>query len=230
MANWLELDRKSFLDEWYSKEYTSSTYKGTAGQVQEWMHKSLERGYSESTNFPVCLELGANIGEHFPFIKHSFSTFILSDISARVGDAVQLDAGVVRLQASAERIPLDDASCDRVLHACLLHHVAEPERVLGEVRRVLKPGGTADLFLPCDPGMLFRLSRWIGPARSSRKQGLGDIKRLVDARDHRNHVGSLQCLIAHNFRDDRIERRSFPLRGLTWNSALWFTYRIIKLG
>ena len=229
MASWLELDRRAFLDQWYSTQYAPSTYTGAAGQVQRWMHTSLERGYSDTTSFPVCLELGANIGEHFKFIKHSYSTYILSDISERVGDAIHSDAGVVRIQASAENIPLNDDSCDRVLHACLLHHVAEPESVLGEVRRVLKPGGIADLFLPCDPGMLFRLSRWIGPARSSRKQGLGDIKRLVDARDHRNHVGSLQRLIAHHFRGDRIERRSYPLRGLTWNSALWFTYRITKV-
>lgn len=42
---------------------------------------------------------------------------------------------------TAERLPAEDASMDAVVSTLVLCSVAEPDRVLAEVRRVLKPGG-----------------------------------------------------------------------------------------
>ena len=40
-----------------------------------------------------------------------------------------------------EALPIDDARLDAATLALVLHHLAEPERALAEVARVLKPGG-----------------------------------------------------------------------------------------
>ncbi len=40
-------------------------------------------------------------------------------------------------------IPLEDASCDRIVCFDAFHHVPNPDEVLGEMFRVLKPGGRA---------------------------------------------------------------------------------------
>lgn len=40
-----------------------------------------------------------------------------------------------------EALPIDDAQLDVAILALVLHHVPEPVRALGEVHRVLKPGG-----------------------------------------------------------------------------------------
>lgn len=50
-------------------------------------------------------------------------------------DNVDLRAGVL------EQLPLDDHSLDAATLILALHHVADPSRVLREVRRVLRPGG-----------------------------------------------------------------------------------------
>ncbi len=57
--------------------------------------------------------------------------------AARAGLAVRFE------QAYAGALPLPDASVDRVLSSFMLHHLddAERARALGEVRRVLRPGG-----------------------------------------------------------------------------------------
>ncbi len=50
--------------------------------------------------------------------------------------------------ASAEAIPLEAASIDTVIATEVLEHVENPEKVLRECRRVLRPGGTMLATLP----------------------------------------------------------------------------------
>ena len=52
--------------------------------------------------------------------------------------------------AAAEKIPLEDASVDRVLCRAVLHHLADAQRVYQEFARVLKPGGLLLLQAPCN--------------------------------------------------------------------------------
>lgn len=48
---------------------------------------------------------------------------------------------VLAVQATAERLPLPDACCDRVMANHMLYHVPDQVAALREMRRVLKPGG-----------------------------------------------------------------------------------------
>lgn len=49
--------------------------------------------------------------------------------------------GLPVVQGDATRLPLPDASVDAVTIADAYHHLDDPGAVLGEVRRVLRPGG-----------------------------------------------------------------------------------------
>ena len=66
------------------------------------------------------------------------------------GSAAMLQAAKKRLQGlenvelrrgDLEALPVDDARLDAATLVLVLHHLAEPERALAEVCRVLKPGG-----------------------------------------------------------------------------------------
>jgi ubiquinone/menaquinone biosynthesis C-methylase UbiE len=59
----------------------------------------------------------------------------LQEAARRHGVTVDVRVGV------AERIPLPDASVEAVISSLVLCTVADPERALEEVRRVLRPGG-----------------------------------------------------------------------------------------
>lgn len=50
--------------------------------------------------------------------------------------------------ADAHQLPFPDASIDAVLSFSLLEHTHTPERVVGEIERVLRPGGSALLTVP----------------------------------------------------------------------------------
>lgn len=54
--------------------------------------------------------------------------------------------------ANASRLPFLCDSCDRVACLALLEHVPDPERVVSEILRVLKPGGEVQAVVPfCHP-------------------------------------------------------------------------------
>ncbi len=74
----------------------------------------------------------------------------VAEVHAIDGSAAMLDAARQRLQGEAnvtvsegslEALPLGDASLDVAVLMLVLHHVAEPSRVLKEARRVLRDGG-----------------------------------------------------------------------------------------
>ena len=58
---------------------------------------------------------------------------------ASLPPGVELDLRRGELDA----LPIADAECDGALAGMVLHHVAEPQAVLSEMRRILKPGGRA---------------------------------------------------------------------------------------
>lgn len=58
----------------------------------------------------------------------------------------------VDVVANAARLPFPPSSCDSIACLALLEHVPDPERVVEEMHRVLKPGGEVQVVVPfCHP-------------------------------------------------------------------------------
>ena len=92
------------------------------------------------------VEIGAGTGlnlAHYPDTVHEL-VLTEPELGMRRKLARRLDrhARTARiLDAPAERLPLPDASVDTVVSTLVLCTVAEPERALREVARILRPGG-----------------------------------------------------------------------------------------
>jgi ubiquinone/menaquinone biosynthesis C-methylase UbiE len=71
--------------------------------------------------------------------------------------AMGLDAEVV--QGDAEHLPFADASFDRVSSNGVLHHTPDMPAALREIRRVLKPGGTATIIVYHRDSLFFWVSK-----------------------------------------------------------------------
>lgn len=92
------------------------------------------------------LDIGAGAGERNPYaFRGRCREMIGVDLDPRVADNPLLDRGLV---ADAASLPLPDASVDVAFSIYVLEHVDDPERFVGEVHRVLAPGG---VFLAITP-------------------------------------------------------------------------------
>ena len=92
------------------------------------------------------LDAGAGAGDLFAYeLKGRVAEMIGVDLDPRVETNCQLDRGI---RADLTNIPLDDDSVDVVFSRYVLEHVADPGRFLGEMARILKPGGRFIFLTP----------------------------------------------------------------------------------
>jgi ubiquinone/menaquinone biosynthesis C-methylase UbiE len=97
------------------------------------------------------LEIGAGTGANLAFYPAAVQSLTLAEperpmvkrLARRVAGQTRI-ASIV--DAPAEQLPFPDASFDTVVVTLVLCTVTDPARALGEIRRVLAPGGRL-LFL-----------------------------------------------------------------------------------
>lgn len=92
------------------------------------------------------LEIGAGYGENFDILSPGIDWIGLEPNPKRLDElAYEADRNgheTPPLNAKAENIPLPDASVDAVLGTLVLCSVTDSDRVLAEITRVLRPGGS----------------------------------------------------------------------------------------
>lgn len=162
-----------------------------------WWKRRVERGL-----LPWALA-GVELGDDVLEIGPGFgaTTRVLAHGRARLS-VVELDSGycarlrrelgerVTVVQADATEMPFADASFSGVVCFTMLHHLPSPvlqDRLLGEVSRVLRPGGTFAGTDSLGTGLLFKLIHIgdtlvpVGPDRmSERMEGAGLVEPRVD--------------------------------------------------
>ena len=212
-----EMDEYGSQEVFYRDHYKSVIFgRGFGPRAVRKTHEAMEKPFVNRT-FNSVLEIGGGVGEHLEFISHSFERYFLTDLKKpNPNSSVVANPKIVCLQANAEDLPFPEQYFDRVIATCLLHHVEKPEKVFTEILRVLKPDGVATIFLTCDPGILVRTIRSITTARAAKREGFLGYKLMV-ARDHRNHVGSLLQMARFVFRNRNQKTSYFPFKFPSWN-------------
>jgi ubiquinone/menaquinone biosynthesis C-methylase UbiE len=115
-----------------------------AGMRQRRLHPLRARQVAEATG--RVLEVGIGSGLNLPFYRRDIDEVIGIDASAELlamarRHTAWLHFPVKLLHGPAENLPLGDRSIDSVVMTWTLCSVADPGRVLAEIRRVLRPGG-----------------------------------------------------------------------------------------
>ena len=96
---------------------------------------------------PRLLDVGAGQGFSSAYLSRSLpdALVISVDVTLECLKPDQLETGPrppAFVQATAPRLPLADSSLDAVLAVMTFHCLPEPEQVMAEAARVLRPGGT----------------------------------------------------------------------------------------
>ena len=110
------------------------------------------------------LEIGAGTGLNLPSYPAAVDELILAEpepgMRGRLARRSQRLGRVAEIiEAPAERLPLPDASVDTVVSTLVLCTVADPERALREIARVLAPDGQV-LFIEHVRARSPRLAGW----------------------------------------------------------------------
>ena len=95
----------------------------------------------------TVLEIGAGSGINLQYLPSSISyiglepnramdTYLQGELDTKIFPASWI------IHASAERIPLEDASVDAVISTLTLCTIPDPKQALEEIRRILKFGGS----------------------------------------------------------------------------------------
>jgi ubiquinone/menaquinone biosynthesis C-methylase UbiE len=116
------------------------------------------------------LEIGVGTGLSFPHYPAEVELTAVEPSAPMLRRARQraeeLGRNVTFVQAPAERLPFADGSFDTAVSLVVLCSVSEPDAVLAELRRVLRPGGRllfSEHVRSDDPAVAHRQDRYARP-------------------------------------------------------------------
>ena len=123
-----------------------------------------QRAYDEALQLAPgdrVLDLGCNNGYGTLFLAEAGLNVVGVDVSTKLLEQARNRSPLHRtrfLEVDGERLPFAAASFDLVTSFQVIEHIADTAPYLGEIRRVLKPGGVAMFSTPnaslrLDPGM-----------------------------------------------------------------------------
>jgi SAM-dependent methyltransferase len=154
MPNALDVEFDRFADE-YEEDHAASIR--LSGERPDYFHRykiaDLARTVAARGLVPrSILDFGGGVGNSVPFMHAAFPDAKITciDPSRRSLDiAEQRFPGLADfVEFDGKTIPHADASFDLVFTACVFHHIPEEMhgRLLGEIERVLAPGGSFLLY------------------------------------------------------------------------------------
>jgi SAM-dependent methyltransferase len=123
------------------------------------MHQRAYEEAAELVRGRKVLDFGCNNGYGTDFLKKYAESIVGVDVSsAALADAARRYPGLDVRLFDGVTLPFDSGSFDVVVSLQVIEHVPDTQRYLGEISRVLKPGGTAIFSTPnaairLDPGM-----------------------------------------------------------------------------
>jgi SAM-dependent methyltransferase len=171
----------------------------------EWLHQQFSW-----TGVRDALDVGCGTGLFWATLPLPLDNvrLVLGDISRSMID-LSMTAAAKRVtqlrgvEANVQSLPFEDSSFDLVIANHMLYHASEPERAVGEIRRVLRPGGrlVASTVGPSHLRELVEIARAVFPAPPRRVlgdvfgpvSGLAPLERFFDIVEWRTYEDYLRC-------------------------------------
>lgn len=184
----------SVMSDGYIHGFSDDERRRLVEQAELWRERLLVPGLDYQPGDRL-LEVGCGVGavlavlgETFPGVRLTGVDVVPSQIGAARGLLAERGVEASLVVADARALPFEDASFDHAYGVWVLEHIRDGARVLRELRRVLRPGGTVALHetdyamfhvFPNDPDIVY-----LGEAQVAlfREQGDPHVARALGAR------------------------------------------------
>ncbi len=187
--------------EFYTGEnYNQHMYTGIIGLLMKHCHKKME--YDKSKKNKV-LEIGPGTHPHIDYLEHDYDEYYVLEKIQELENFYKNREKVKFIYHTEAKIPFDDEYFDRIILSHCLEHVINPESILLELFSKLKKGGNITIGLPTDPGILWRIGKFISAnflIKKNYKFTKNDYYYFT-AKDHVNSIFSLIPIIKKNFKN-----------------------------
>ena len=189
-------------------ELQGEGYRSIHGYLQDLGHKFVSKQMVQGRT----LEIGFGRGRQAMFYRGHEDDYYPTDINqqyvvpeiwGRFKNAQIVDASC---------LPFEDHYFDQVVSVYNLEHVADPERVLLEVKRVLKTTGKFVVALPCEGGFAWNLGRELFMRRAYQKRFGIDYDKVI-AFEHKHCLKELLLSLDKHF--TCVSSRYYPC-GIPW--------------
>jgi SAM-dependent methyltransferase len=157
----------------------------------------------------VVVDAGCGTGGFLHFVHRSRPALRLAGVeaSAVACRIAREKTGLDIRQAFVEELPFADGSLDAIVSADVLSAVTDPDQVLGEFARCLRPGGVVVLNLPAYGWLLSYHDEAVGQSRRFTRRG---VERLLAHAGLRPELATYWNAVALPFA--AVKRKLFPER------------------
>ena len=126
-----------------------------------------------------ALDIGAAGGGNTRVLRGHGWQALAVDYSAAAVEIARA-RGIGAMRADARELPVRSGACDLVTAFDVLEHIDEDYLVTTEIARVLRPGGTALISVPCDMALWSAHDEACGHVRRYSRSGLADVVQKAD--------------------------------------------------
>lgn len=180
--------------------YNQHMYSGLIGYFMKLCHRSMELDTSKKSKI---LEIGPGTHPHIDYLKHEFDEYYILEKIDELEKIYKNKKNIKYFKYDGNKLPFENEFFDRIIISHCLEHIIDPEPFLIEMFSKLKSGGNLTIGLPTDPGILWRIGKFIS-ANFLIKKNYNYSKNdyyYFTAKDHVNSIFSLIPIIKKNFKN-----------------------------
>jgi SAM-dependent methyltransferase len=150
----------------------------TSVEDRHWWYKErraiLARELRRLPGSGLALDIGAAGGGNTRVLKEHGWQAVAVEYSDSVA-AVARARGISAVRADARELPVSSGACGLVTAFDVLEHIDEDYLAAAEIARVLRPGGTALIAVPCDMELWSAHDDAVGHVRRYTRPGLAEL-------------------------------------------------------
>jgi SAM-dependent methyltransferase len=150
---------------------TAPEFVGPRHELRERLLLDLFLSASPGRN---VLDLGAGQGTMSARLERLGYEVTSTDVSEAAVAVLRAQLAGPVVEASVTDLPFDDESFDGAVLGEVLEHVEDDHGALGEVARVLRPGGVLAASVPANPALYGPSDEWAGHVRRYTRSALID--------------------------------------------------------